>query len=252
MCWHATPRADVHHMVHPSNGESWKHFDRCHPYFAANARNVRFGLCTDGFNPWGMSTKEYSVWPVLVTPYNLPPWLCMNTRFIWLTILIPGPSNPKKRLDIYLRPLIDDLVRLWNVGIDTYDANRKQSFTLRAALMWTISDFPAYAMLSGWSTQGKLGCPYCMEDTKTFVLKNGRKVSYFGCHRHFLSANHPYRGNARNFYRDRIDFDGPVQFRSTQEVSDRVQNLKYIWEQHINEVLEGYGVEHNWTKKSIF
>ncbi|CAM8896093.1 unnamed protein product [Rhodiola kirilowii] len=135
----------------------------------------------------------------------------MKTRFIWLTIRIPGSCNPKKRLDIYLRPLIDDLVHLWNVGVDTYDANHKQSFTLRAALM-TISDFPAYAMLSGWSTQGKLGCPYCMDDTKTFVLKNGRKVSYFGCHRRFLSENHPYRGNSRNFYRDRTEFDGPVQF----------------------------------------
>ncbi|CAM8989544.1 unnamed protein product [Rhodiola kirilowii] len=252
MCWHATPRTDVHRMVHPSDGESWKHFDRCHPDFAADARNVRLGLCTDGFNPWGMSTKQYSVWPVMVTPYNLPPWLCMNMRFIWLTILVPGPSNPKKRLDIYLRPLIDDLVRLLNVGIDTYDANRKHSFTLRAALMWTVSDFPAYAMLSGWSTQGKLGCPYCMEDTKTFVLKNGRKVSYFGCHRRFLSTNHPYREDGRHFYRDRIDFDSPVQFRSAQEVYDRVQNLKYIWEQRVNEVLEGYGVEHNWTKKLIF
>ncbi|CAM8990163.1 unnamed protein product [Rhodiola kirilowii] len=90
----------------------------------------------------------------------------MNMRFNWLTILIPGPSNPKKCLDIYLRPLIDDLVRLWNVGIDTYDANRKHSFTLRAALMWTVSDFPAYAMLSGWSTQGKLGCPLLYEKHK--------------------------------------------------------------------------------------
>ncbi|CAM8911501.1 unnamed protein product [Rhodiola kirilowii] len=199
MSWHASPRADVHRMVHPSDGESWKHFDRYHPNFAVEARNVRLGLCTDGFNPWGMSTKQYSVWPVMVTPYNLPPWLCMKTRFIWLTILIPGLSNPKKRLDIYLRPLIDVLVQLWNVGVDTYDANRRQSFTLRAALMWTVSDFPTYAMLSGWSTQGKLGCPYCMDDTKTFVLKNGRKVSYFGCHRRFLSENHPYRGNVRNF-----------------------------------------------------
>ncbi|KAL9666810.1 hypothetical protein QQ045_001152 [Rhodiola kirilowii] len=252
MCWHATPRADVHRMVHPSDGESWKHFDRCHPDFAADARIVRLGLCTNGFNPWGMSSKQYSVWPVMVTPYNLPPWLCMNTRFIWLTILIPGPSNPKKRLDIYLRPLIDDLVHLWSVGVDTYDANRKQSFTLRAALMWTVSDYPAYAMLSGWSTQGKLGCPYCMEDTKTFVLKNGRKVSYFGCHGRFLPTNHPYRVNARNFYRDRIDLDGLVQFRSAVEVYGRVENLKYIWEQRNNEVLDGFGVDHNWTKKSIF
>ncbi|CAM8937340.1 unnamed protein product [Rhodiola kirilowii] len=85
-----------------------------------------------------MSTKQYSVWPVMVTPYNLPPWLCMKTRFIWLTILMPGPSNPKKCLEIYLKPLIDDLVHLWNVGVDTYDANRKQSFTLRAALKCNV------------------------------------------------------------------------------------------------------------------
>ncbi|CAM9000806.1 unnamed protein product [Rhodiola kirilowii] len=71
MSWHASPRADMHRMVHPSDGESWKHFDRCHPSFASEPRNVRLGLCIDGFNPWGMSTKQYSIWPVMVTPYNL-------------------------------------------------------------------------------------------------------------------------------------------------------------------------------------
>ncbi|CAM8953703.1 unnamed protein product [Rhodiola kirilowii] len=236
MSWHAMPRQDGTRMVHPWDGESWKHFDRVHQQFASKPRNVRLGLCTDGFNPWGMSTKQYSVWPVMVTPYNLPPWLSMKTRFIWLTILIPGPSSPKKRLDIYLRPLFEDLVHLWSVGVETYDASRKHCFNMRAALMWTVSDFPAYAMLSGWSTQGKLGCPCCMEDTKTFVLKNGRKVSYFGCHRRFLPNNHSDRWNSRNFYRDRTDFDSPVPFRSGHEVYERVRNLKYIWEQGTNEL----------------
>ncbi|KAL9685895.1 hypothetical protein QQ045_023349 [Rhodiola kirilowii] len=152
MSWHAMPREDRSCMVYPSDGQSWKHFDRCHPHFASEPRNVRLGLCTDGFNPWGMSTKQYCVWPVMVTPYNLPPWLSMKTRFIWLTILIPGSSNPKKRLDIYLRPFIDDMVHLWSVGVETYDALQKDCFTMRAALMWTVSDFSAYAMLSGWST----------------------------------------------------------------------------------------------------
>ncbi|CAM8925848.1 unnamed protein product [Rhodiola kirilowii] len=54
MSWHARPREDGSRMVHPSDGESWKHFDRCHPHFASEPRNVRLGLCTDGFNPWGM------------------------------------------------------------------------------------------------------------------------------------------------------------------------------------------------------
>ncbi|WMV07144.1 hypothetical protein MTR67_000529 [Solanum verrucosum] len=35
---------------------------------------------------------------------------------------------------------------------------------MRASLMWTINDFLAYGMLSGWMTVGKLACPYCMEN----------------------------------------------------------------------------------------
>jgi hypothetical protein len=37
--------------------------------------------------------------------------------------------------------------------------------------MWAISDFPAYDMLSGWSTHGNLSYPYCMEHNKAFRLK---------------------------------------------------------------------------------
>ena len=41
----------------------------------------------------------------------------------------------------------------------TYDVSLKQNFMMRAALMWTVSDFPAYAMLSSWSMAEKLACP---------------------------------------------------------------------------------------------
>lgn len=30
---------------------------------------------------------------------------------------------------------------------------------MRATLQWTVSDFPAYVMLSGWSIKGTLPCP---------------------------------------------------------------------------------------------
>jgi hypothetical protein len=46
--------------------------------------------------------------------------------------------------------------------------------------MWTINDFPTYAMLSGWRTHGKLACPYCMDDTNAFWLKFGRKKNIPG------------------------------------------------------------------------
>ena len=50
---------------------------------------------------------------------------------------------------------------------------------MRAALIWTINDFPAYEMVSGWSTHGKLTCPYCMENNKAFTLTNRAKTSFF-------------------------------------------------------------------------
>jgi len=73
--------------------------------------------------------------------------------------------------------------------------------------MWTINDFPAYGMLSGWSTHGKLACPYCMENNKAFTLANGGKASFFYCHRCFLPLNHRYRKNRKDFFVGRVEKD---------------------------------------------
>jgi uncharacterized Zn-finger protein len=98
---------------------------------------------------------------------------------MFLSMVIPGPSNPGRNIDVCLRLLIDELTQLWSSGALTYDISRKQNFIMRAALMWTINDFLAYGMLSGWSTHGKLACPYCMENNKAFTLRNGGKASFF-------------------------------------------------------------------------
>jgi hypothetical protein len=81
-------------------------------------------------------------------------------------MVILGLSSPGRNIDVYLRLLIDELTQLWSSRALTYDISRKQNFVMRAALMWTINDFPAYGMVSGWSTLGKLACPYCMENNK--------------------------------------------------------------------------------------
>ncbi|KAL0427828.1 UNVERIFIED_CONTAM: hypothetical protein Slati_2957600 [Sesamum latifolium] len=93
-----------------------------------------------------------------------------------------GPSNPKRLIDIYLEPLIKELQNLWHVGVQTRDNAKDETFTMRAALMWTVNDLPAYGMASGWSTTGVMGCPVCIEDTRAFYLQNGRKPCYFDCH----------------------------------------------------------------------
>jgi len=50
-----------------------------------------------------------------------------------------------------------------NERIMIYDESIRQNFSLKVALLWTMSDFATYGMLSGWMIVEKLACPYCME-----------------------------------------------------------------------------------------
>ena len=175
LTWHADHRRHPEKMIHPSEGRAWNHFDSTFPDFAKESRNVRLGLCTDGFNPNSSNGKSYSCWPVFATVYNLPPWLALKERYIQIPIIIPGPKNPGQNLDVFLQPLINELKMLFKDGIETYDAYRRNNFQMKAVLLWTISDFPAYAMLSGWSTHGRLACPYCSVEAGAFQLDSGRK-----------------------------------------------------------------------------
>ena len=131
------------------DGKARKHFDTVYLDFVADPRHVRLGLCSDGFTPYiQASTSSYSCWPIFVTPYNLLPEMCM-TKPMFLTCIIPGPSNPTKKIDVNLQPLINELQQLWNEGVLTYNISSKENFLMRAYLMWTINDFSAYDMLSG-------------------------------------------------------------------------------------------------------
>jgi hypothetical protein len=256
MKWHHKNKNNSNILRHPSDGKAWKHFDDVYPDFAMEPRNVRLGLCADGFTPYiQVSASPYSCWPVIVTPYNLPPEMCMTKPYLFLTCLIPGPKNPKEKIDVYLQPLIDDLHRLWSNGILTYDISTKQNFIMKACLMWTINDFPAYGMLSGWGTQGKLACPHCMKHTKAFTLKAGGKNSWFDCHRRFLPADHSFRRSKRRFTKNSDEKDGPPCISTGQDVWDVIRSYPKVteigWEIKLKE-FKGYGVDHNWKKRSIF
>ncbi|GJU97830.1 hypothetical protein Tco_1327101 [Tanacetum coccineum] len=144
MTWHATGKCtEPGKMQYPVDGRAWKNFDTRYPDFAAEPRNVRLGLANDGFNPFGNLSQSYSMWPVILTTYNPPTWLCMKESSLMLTLLIPCPKSPGKDIDVYLRPLIDDLKDLWALkGVETIDVSTGQTFNMRAMLLWTINDFP--------------------------------------------------------------------------------------------------------------
>ena len=95
-----------------------------------------------------------------------------------MSLLIPGPRSPGKEIDVYLQPLVEELVELWNDGIEKYDVSSEEWFKMHAALLWIISDFSAYGDLSGWVTKGKLACPFCCDETSSVSLRS--KAYYIG------------------------------------------------------------------------
>jgi hypothetical protein len=81
--WHKLYRKpkegqDLGEMSHSADGEAWEDFDKNWPYFPADARNIRFGLATDGINPYNNMGKRYIMWHVFVIPYNFAPWGCIE------------------------------------------------------------------------------------------------------------------------------------------------------------------------------
>ncbi|KAL6611281.1 hypothetical protein ACP70R_039209 [Stipagrostis hirtigluma subsp. patula] len=121
--------------------------------FARN-RAILEGLATDGFNPFGIMSSSYSVWPVVVVVYNLPPWRSMKEAFILMPLLILGKKGPGRDIDVYLRPLVEELKTLFSVGAITYDAVAEETFNLRGVVLWTIHDLPALGSVFGYVPMG--------------------------------------------------------------------------------------------------
>jgi hypothetical protein len=111
-------------MVHASDGEAWKPLDNFDGNFASDARNVRIGLVTDGFDLFDTTSAPYSSWSIFVVLYNLPPSLCMKYDFMFLCLIVPGPDHPGPHLNVMLKPLIEELKQL-QIGVEVYDSYKK-------------------------------------------------------------------------------------------------------------------------------
>ncbi|XP_023767031.1 uncharacterized protein LOC111915622 [Lactuca sativa] len=248
MIWHSTIRSEDGVMLHPVDGEHWQDFDKKYPDFSSKPRNVCLGLTANGFNPFGNMCNPHSTWTVILTTYNLPPWLCMKESSFMFTLLIPSPKAPGKDMDVFLRPLVEELKHFW---VRIKDAATNTFFTMRAMFLWTINDWPARSSLSGWSRQGYRACATCNEDTPSYRATN--KVVYIG-HRHFLDANDPVR--------KRLDFNEMEETRpaprhfSNDDIQEQLGRLltrkpgKHP--EHGGGEPKRQDYELNWSKRRIF
>ncbi|KAE8672344.1 hypothetical protein F3Y22_tig00111843pilonHSYRG00019 [Hibiscus syriacus] len=118
LTWHAQGRANNGMLSHLRDSPSWKLVDRTWKEFGEEKRNLRLALSADGINPHKSLSSKHSC-----------------------------PKQPGNNIDVYLAPLIADLKLLWETGVKTYDAYKKEYFNLRAILLCTINDFPAHDVM---------------------------------------------------------------------------------------------------------
>jgi len=109
-------------------------------------------------------------------------------------------------------------------------------------------------MVYDWSTHGKLACQYCMKNNKAFTLTNDGKISFFYCHWQFLPINHKYRKNKNVFFFIRVKREVAPFLLSSEELYDVVSKYSDIvfGFQSNKQKFSGFGLTHNWVKRSIF
>jgi hypothetical protein len=93
----------------------------------------------------------------------------MKQDFVFLALVIPGPKEPRKQMNIFLHLLMKEMKELWQ-GVDAYDSHLKYQFNLCAVYLWSIHDYLTYDKFVGLCVHGRLNYPICMDDTDAFRL----------------------------------------------------------------------------------
>jgi hypothetical protein len=96
-------------------------------------------------------------------------------------------------IDVYLRPLVDDLKILWKPGVpEVWNEYKHEEFIMHGMFFTTINNNPAQRNLSGQSKRKGAACPHYLEDTCAIWLRHSKKYVFMGwCH--FCGKKHPYR-----------------------------------------------------------
>ncbi|GJV39456.1 hypothetical protein Tco_1417896 [Tanacetum coccineum] len=148
----------------------------------------------------------------------------MKETSFMLTMLILGPKSPAKDIDVFLRPLIEELKTLWG-GVWTKYVATGTYFNMKATLLWTINDFPARSSLSGWIGQGYFACPTCNKETSATRVRG--KIAYVG-YRRFLRVSHLTRNKKKEFQGEveRAIQGGPEEYRWMYPFKRYMKKLK--------------------------
>lgn len=143
------------------DGDVWKEFsnDTNGPSFLSQKYNIAFMLFVDWVKPYKRS--QYSIGTVYLSVLNLPRSQRLLKRWMNVVGIIPGPTEPKKHMNTYLKPLVEDLIQLWE-GVEVQILDTKEIINVRAMLLCVSRDIPALRKVTQFlSYTANKGCNMC-------------------------------------------------------------------------------------------
>ena len=147
------------------DGRIWKHFryDSTGSKLLESTYTFAFMLNIDWFQPFLYTT--YSVGVVYLSVLNLPRHLRFKRQNIILISIIPGPSEPKHDINSYLRPLVKELLDLWEgVPLKIHTPTGVIEKVVRGMLLCVACDLPAARKVCGFlGHNANLGCSKCLK-----------------------------------------------------------------------------------------
>ena len=66
----------------PADGSAFRDMEEKWPHFKEEPCNLKISLAVDGVNLFSHMRSIYTVWPILVTNNNIPPWLSIKRDHI--------------------------------------------------------------------------------------------------------------------------------------------------------------------------
>ena len=158
--------------------------------------------------------------------YTTSPWLCMKRKYIHMSMLIQGPTQPGSDINLYLELLKEELDTLWEEGVETWDSFKEEHFRMRAALITTVQDFLGYGYIACQVNHGHKACVRCMEHMPSLQLKEpGSCKTVYMRHRRWLCKNDPWRKRG-DLFNGKDEPEGPPPQRSGAEIQQLLDNWK--------------------------
>ena len=199
------------------DGQIWKDFQNYegNPFLSV-PYNFAVSLNCDWFQPFKSSV--YSMGIIYLAFLNLPRDERFKSENILLLGVIPGPHEPELTINTFLRPLVDELLVLWDgIVMKTHDS---RSVLVRAALLCVACDIPAARKVCGFpGHRAYHGCSKCL---KTFPTdKFGETPDYSG----FDRINWPAR--TLEAHREHVNDYKKANTLAAQKIIEREKGCRY-------------------------